>query len=99
MNDTFEAIKAGPVLATEDLDPMIVQMAIIARASLKEYGLNSEQYKSLINRFSKIYNAYPQVKTRILECVDTGNPFWSKPSDTVLSQLHRAGILVDTLAV
>ena len=97
---TLDTIKSPATEPTGDIDHLINHLAVIVRASKDEYGLTDAQKQKLFDRFSKIYEAYPQeISGRVIEASKDDKPFWKPHSDTVLKYLHDAGILVDTLGV
>lgn len=99
MNQTFDTLKAGNSAPTANLDPLINQLALLARAGKKEYGLTEEQVQQLTDRFFEILDAYPEVHGRVIASCDNDQRFWEEPSDTVLQQLHDAGILTKGLGI
>ena len=99
MNQTLDTLKAGDSVPTANLDPLINQLALLARASKKEYGLTEEQVQQLHTRFSEIHNAYPEVHGRVIDACKNDKRFWEVPSDTVLQQLYDAGILTKGLGI
>ena len=99
MNTTLDALKAGDSAPTGNLDPLINQLALLARAGKKEYGLTEEQVQQLTDRFIAIADAYPEVHGRVMIACNDNNRFWQEPSDTVLKQLHDAGILTKGLGI
>lgn len=99
MNQTFDTLKAGNSAPTANLDPLINQLALLARAGKKEYGLTEQQVQQLHTRFLEIHDAYPEVHGRVIDACKNDKRFWEVPSDTVLQQLHDAGILTKGLGI
>ena len=99
MNQTFDTLKAGDSAPTANLDPLINQLALLARAGKKEYGLTEAQMQQLTDRFFEILDAYPGVHERVMDACNNNKRFWEEPSDTVLQQLYDAGILTKGLGV
>lgn len=96
---TLETLKAPETAPTDNLDHLINQMALICRATKKEYDLSEEQCRALHDRFYKIYDAYPEVSERVFEAAKAKDPFWIDSSDSILKRLKDAGILVDGLGL
>ena len=96
---TFQALNSGTTQPTDDLDHLINLLALIARATRKEYGLSEAQSKALVARFFKIHDAYPEIRVRVIEACNEDRRFWQQPADTQLKYLHSLGLLVDTLGV
>ena len=96
----FDTLKdTSTVDTTADLEHLITQMALIARAGKMEYGLTTDQVNDLNTRFFSILDAYPSVHETIMTAVKNKDRYWETPCDTVLKQLSSAGILAVSLGV
>jgi hypothetical protein len=96
---TFDALKSGPIEASEDLDHLITLMAFQVRSTRSEHGLTQKQCQEIYNRFSRIMVAYPGITARVLKAIEQNDRFWKQPADTQIKHLHSVGLLVDTLGV
>jgi hypothetical protein len=97
---TIDNLQQGaPALSEENLEYLITYAALLARAYKTDTQLTDDQNDETHRRCIAIIERYPAIGPRILEAVDKGDQFWREPADTVLKQLHDAGILVDTLGL
>ena len=96
---SLDALKDSSTCASGDMTHLINQLALLARAGKKEYGLTEDQVQQLVSRFFKILDAYPEIHVRVMEACNEDRRFWQQPADTQLKYLDRAGLLVDTLGV
>lgn len=97
MTDILDTLKQGGEDTVDPkIDYLIIELAILARATLPQYKLTYDQQKIIMDRFAKITAAHPEIYVRVNEVYKPQNRnFWDDHSNSVLKYLHDAGILMD----
>jgi hypothetical protein len=98
----LDIIKSTPeevVDTSEDYTALIMHLAVIARACIPKYELNSTQLTVLKKRCFAIMDAYPDIMQIVSDEYSKNNLFWNTHCNNVLNQLHAAGLLAETLGV
>lgn len=83
----------------EQLDAVIVQMAVIARSTTDRWALSTEQCKLQNKKFMEIMETWPKTlqkrfTQKVLDCACPSNyktppnRFWDTPADAVLTALN-----------
>jgi len=82
--------------STEDYTSLIIHVAVLIRACRPKYSLTLPQIEHLHRRSLKICDLQPLLRYQVCMAKE---PFWMPHCDNVLSQLHDAGLLAETLGV
>lgn len=98
LTSTAIAVSQLENFTEEELDAVIVQMAVLARSTMSKWGLTTEESKDREKKFLMIMESWPKkfqdrFRDKVLNSACPESPrtpinrFWDKPADAVLTAL------------